>query len=872
MTTGLIMKNIILKLLLGFILCTPANLFAMTYAAEDLQLGEREQALIDVTSAELGKHAVSDAYNMILTVEYDEASRHNQIFLLHYSSNLSQTDKPTRIQLTRSTYNKSLPTWGPRTQADLVTNVNEMVVQDAADLLSGTGTKPEYTCPVNEGVLFYYLSEITQEDIDRVSSFSSASGGTSLGSSAAFSIQKGKHINVGCIKGLTNDGTDSNPELAFSGVHLTGYSNSTAFDITGLDAGPVRLFYKGPKEPLGGGTPGTELEIFPGIFKIITNNNPLISPKHKELYEIKKAQPAYLEKFKNLTAATAMPGGSTGAFGSVTPPSGGFNYTSPNLEQAYAVTFTDSEGKLHLLLHDDQDLQSSLASRSLVVIDPRYMIRGVVNYKWNTASQTIFHRHPKFDGTGFNILFSGTYSSAGTQFELGTTSSYGTDFPSMGDRLLTKTGQDVAYPQAIFMGPFDFVFFELEKSTSNVGHLALLVLTKKTSAPYNVVSWADKIYTLSDNTLTRQHLDIQMRINKNDWTKSTYNLIYEIPSDDPGHIDSYVMPFDMTEDMNAPAVSMHTSTTSAMANVTDPSLTEIKLTCRDENTWPQMLPHNNVYVEFNADGTPASTSFEIKSLDPSLYHYGDFSLGIKDNFNDVIYIKENTSTGSQAYTNRYDFATLPECAVVPDPEPKPNPTGCTVEYLTANPSEDYDRDGVLNKDDICPCSYNPTQTDEDGDGVGETNYDLLENGCDNCPNLANPADLDNNSDGDFNPLDSDYRQSDTDRDGIGDACDMVVNECGDTDTDGDGVYDLCDNCLVVANSDQLDSDNDNIGDACEANPAPSPLPTPSPSPSPIEFGTYGGANCSLQAASTMNANWLWMLFGLVPVMVARRKQ
>ena len=54
-------------------------------------------------------------------------------------------------------------------------------------------------------------------------------------------------------------------------------------------------------------------------------------------------------------------------------------------------------------------------------------------------------------------------------------------------------------------------------------------------------------------------------------------------------------------------------------------------------------------------------------------------------------------------------------------------------------------DHVLEPDDTCPCDYNDSQTDTDGDGVG--------NVCDNCP-TANAA------------------QSDADGDGVGDACDV----------------------------------------------------------------------------------------------------
>ncbi len=79
--------------------------------------------------------------------------------------------------------------------------------------------------------------------------------------------------------------------------------------------------------------------------------------------------------------------------------------------------------------------------------------------------------------------------------------------------------------------------------------------------------------------------------------------------------------------------------------------------------------------------------------------------------------------------------------------------------------------------------------DGDGDGVPDAT--------DNCPAVANPA------------------QTDTDNDGIGDACDSTPNG---PDDDGDGVADSRDNCPTVSNANQLDSDGDGIGDACDSKP------------------------------------------------------
>ena len=77
---------------------------------------------------------------------------------------------------------------------------------------------------------------------------------------------------------------------------------------------------------------------------------------------------------------------------------------------------------------------------------------------------------------------------------------------------------------------------------------------------------------------------------------------------------------------------------------------------------------------------------------------------------------------------------------------------------------DTDGDGVLDSADNCPLDFNPDQTDDDGNGVG-------------------------------------------------DLCDM-----GLPDTDGDGVDDLIDNCINVPNPGQQDADGDLIGDACDTAP------------------------------------------------------
>ncbi|WP_197474551.1 RHS repeat-associated core domain-containing protein [Tenacibaculum ovolyticum] len=125
---------------------------------------------------------------------------------------------------------------------------------------------------------------------------------------------------------------------------------------------------------------------------------------------------------------------------------------------------------------------------------------------------------------------------------------------------------------------------------------------------------------------------------------------------------------------------------------------------------------------------------------------------------------------------------------------------------TINQGEDPDDTAAVGQDlgnggdyNVVPCDtcVNPKGADTDKDGVDD--------GCDNCPNIYNPSQINTNG-GEF-----------------GDACDGIDSggdlfpcvEGSGKDDDGDRYDNTCDNCPNTYNPDQLDSNGNGVGDICE---------------------------------------------------------
>ncbi len=142
---------------------------------------------------------------------------------------------------------------------------------------------------------------------------------------------------------------------------------------------------------------------------------------------------------------------------------------------------------------------------------------------------------------------------------------------------------------------------------------------------------------------------------------------------------------------------------------------------------------------------------------------------------------------------------------------------------------DLDSDGTADFIDNCPNVCNGLQLDANGDGIGDVCDSTPGCGDEGQPACEQPCDLDN--DGIFNSLDNcpdiaNPQQLDADGDGTGDMCDLTPG-CGargqslcegQVDTDGDGWADSLDSCPAICNVQQLDADDDGTGDACDTTP------------------------------------------------------
>jgi len=191
----------------------------------------------------------------------------------------------------------------------------------------------------------------------------------------------------------------------------------------------------------------------------------------------------------------------------------------------------------------------------------------------------------------------------------------------------------------------------------------------------------------------------------------------------------------------------------------------------------------------DSSGTVYWGASNLRTIDPttggviSVIPYsppGIFGLGLSFDSTDVLY-----GIDRQGPVVRIDTTTGNVTVV--------GPAVANLDALAFDLAIDTDGDGIADDEDNCPDDANPDQIDTDGDGDGDAcdaddDNDTVADGSDNCPLDPNPD------------------RADSDGDGFGNVC--------DSDDDNDGVIDGADLCVPTAAGQVVNGDGCAIAEFC----------------------------------------------------------